>query len=106
LPRIAEALRSLPVESALIDGEAVVFRPDGHSDFAALRTTGGERAAFAAFDLPNVVWEDVRKLPLEVRRAQLEGLIEPDGAIMFSETTAFRARSAWSRSTRARAWGV
>ncbi len=36
LPRIAEAVRSLPVDSALIDGEAVVFRPDGHSDFAAL----------------------------------------------------------------------
>src|SRR5271166_4081321 len=46
LPRIAEAVRSLPVESALIDGEAVVFRPDGHSDFAALRTKdGAERAA-------------------------------------------------------------
>ena len=86
LPRIAEAVRSLPVESALIDGEAVVFRPDGHSDFAALRTkAGAERAAFVAFDLLSVEGEDVRKLPLEVRRARLEGLIGPDGAIVFSE---------------------
>ena len=37
---IADAVRSLPVDNALIDGEAVVFRPDGHSDFAALRTRG------------------------------------------------------------------
>jgi bifunctional non-homologous end joining protein LigD len=52
LPRIAEAVRSLPVDSALIDGEAVVFRSDGHGDFAALRTKdGAERAAFVAFDL-------------------------------------------------------
>jgi bifunctional non-homologous end joining protein LigD len=86
LPRIAKAVRSLPVGSALIDGEAVVFRPDGHSDFAALRTTAGaERAAFVAFDLLNVEGKDFRKLPLEVRRAELEALIEPDGAIMFSE---------------------
>jgi ATP-dependent DNA ligase len=38
----------LPAESALIDGEAVVFRPDGHSDFAALRTkAGGAQAALS-----------------------------------------------------------
>jgi len=86
LPRIAEAVPSLPVEGALIDGEAVVFRPDGHSDFAALRTKrGAERAAFVAFDLLNVDGEDVRKLPLETRRARLEALIKPDGAILFSD---------------------
>ena len=28
----------LPVDNALIDGEAVVFLPDGHSDFAGLLT--------------------------------------------------------------------
>ena len=37
-PRIAEAVRRLPAERALLDGEAVVFRPDGMSDFAALLT--------------------------------------------------------------------
>ena len=39
LPRIAEAVRSLPIDDALLDGEAVVLRPDGHSDFGALRTS-------------------------------------------------------------------
>ena len=80
------AVRSLPVESALIDGEAVVFRPDGQGDFAALRTKDGAwRAAFVAFESIDVEGEDFRKLPLEVRRARLEGLIGPDGAIVFSE---------------------
>jgi bifunctional non-homologous end joining protein LigD len=55
LPKIAEAVRSLAAESALIDGEAVAVRPDGHSDFAALRTKAGSaRACFVAFDLLNL----------------------------------------------------
>jgi len=37
LPMIAEAVRRLPADRALIDGEAVAFRQDGHSDLAALR---------------------------------------------------------------------
>jgi len=45
LPKIAAAVSGLPAESALIDGEAVVFGSDGHSDFAALRPkAGAERA--------------------------------------------------------------
>jgi bifunctional non-homologous end joining protein LigD len=72
LPRIAEAVRSLPVEDALLDGEAVAFEPNGHSDFAALRTTlGAAQASFVAFDLLQFEGEDWRKLPREVRRAQL-----------------------------------
>jgi ATP dependent DNA ligase domain len=51
-PRIAEAVGALPVDNALLDGEAVVFLLDGHSDFAALLTkAGGEQASFVAFDL-------------------------------------------------------
>src|SRR5215467_7812893 len=37
-PAIAEAVRALPVDKALIDGEAVVLRKDGRSDFTALLT--------------------------------------------------------------------
>jgi bifunctional non-homologous end joining protein LigD len=55
LPKIAEAVCSLAADSALIDGEAVAFRSDGHSDFAALRTkAGSERACLVAFDLLNL----------------------------------------------------
>jgi bifunctional non-homologous end joining protein LigD len=36
--RFADAVRGLTVDEALIDGEAVVFRDDGRSDFGALLT--------------------------------------------------------------------
>jgi len=86
MTRIAEAMRALPVDGALLDGEAVVLRPDGHSDFAALRTKhGAAEAAFVAFDLLQIDGEDRRKLPLEVRRAELATLVDGIDAIAYSE---------------------
>jgi bifunctional non-homologous end joining protein LigD len=79
-------VRALPVYHVMIDGEAVVFRPDGHSDFAALRTNrGAAQAAFVAFDLLRFEGEDWRKLPVEIRRAQLESIVSGIDAIRFSE---------------------
>jgi bifunctional non-homologous end joining protein LigD len=84
--RIAEAIRALPIDRVMIDGEAVVFRPDGHSDFTALRTNrGAAQAFFVAYDLLSFDGEDWRKLPLEVRRAQLESLVAGIDGITFSE---------------------
>jgi bifunctional non-homologous end joining protein LigD len=89
MPSIVEAVRALPVDSALIDGEAVVFRPDGHSDFAALRTkTGGEQASFVAFDLLNLDGDDLRQRPLEERREALAQLVAGAGSIKFSAALA------------------
>ena len=85
LPRIAEAIGNLPVDNALIDGEAVVFRRDGHSDFVALRTkAGGKLASFVAFDLLRLEGRDLRQQPLEKRRKALEQLIAGVDSIQFS----------------------
>jgi len=85
-PRIAAAVRAVPVDDVLLDGEAVVFRPDGHTDFAALRTKRGtDDAQMVVFDLLHIDGEDRRKLPLEVRRAELDALVAGINAIMFSE---------------------
>jgi bifunctional non-homologous end joining protein LigD len=85
LPAIADAVRALPVDNSLIDGEAVVFHPDGHCDFAALRTkTGGEQAALVAFDLLNFDGDDLRQRPLEERREALEQLVADVDDIQFS----------------------
>jgi bifunctional non-homologous end joining protein LigD len=85
-PRIAEAVSALPVDNALINGEAVVFLPDGHSDFAALRTkVGGEQASFVAFDLLSLDGDDLRLRPLEERREALARLVGGAYAIRFSE---------------------
>ena len=86
LPAIADAVRALPVDTVLIDGEAVVFRPDGHSDFAALRTrAGGEQASLVAFDLINLDGEDFRQRSLEERRDALARLVAEAEGIRFSE---------------------
>ena len=76
-PNIAEAVGALPVNNALIDGEAVIFLPDGHSDFGALRTKeGGARASFVAFDLLSLEGDDLRERPLEERRDALSRLVQ------------------------------
>ena len=84
--RIADAIRALPVDHVMIDGEAVVFRPDGHSDFAALRTNrGAAQASLVAYDLLQFEGEDWRKLALEVRRVQLESIVSGIDGLTFSE---------------------
>jgi hypothetical protein len=51
--------RGLNVGRALIDGEAVVFKDYGGSDFGALMTKrGGEQAVLVAFDLLRLVGVD------------------------------------------------
>ena len=87
LPKIAEAICSLAAKSALIDGEAVVFRPDGHSDFAALRTKAGSaRASLVAFDLLSLNGKDLRQQPIEERRGALLPLVAGVQGLMFSDS--------------------
>jgi bifunctional non-homologous end joining protein LigD len=86
LPKVAEAVCSLAADSALMDGEAVTFRPDGHSDFAALRTKAGSaRACLVAFDLLSLNGEDLRQRPLEERRDELSRVVRDVDNIVFSE---------------------
>ena len=86
LPKFAEAVYSLAAESALIDGEAVAFRLDKHSDFAALRTEAGSaRACPVAVDLLNLNGEDLRQRPIEERRAALSPLVAGVDNVMFSD---------------------
>jgi ATP dependent DNA ligase domain len=86
---IAAAVGALPVDNALIDGEAVAFLPGGHSDFAALRTkAGGARASFVVFDLLSLEGQDFRERPLEERRDALSRLVAGAEAIQFSASVA------------------
>jgi bifunctional non-homologous end joining protein LigD len=90
MPRIAEAVRGLPADEALIDGEAVVLRPDGRSDFQALMTKRGcdrgcEQAAYVAFDLLRLDGADIRQDRIEERRTALKRLVSRADAILFSE---------------------
>jgi bifunctional non-homologous end joining protein LigD len=93
LAGIARAVRSLRADEALIDGEAVVFRPDGRSDFRALLTKrGAEQASYVAFDLLRLDGADIRQNRIEDRRKALKQLVARVESILFSE--AFKAEGA------------
>src|SRR5215470_3284888 len=83
VPRIAEALAKLRVKSVTLDGEGVVCRPDGVSDFDRLRAAVGRlgsRDAFLyAFDLLEINGTDLRPEPWQVRRATLRSLTKCAG---------------------------
>jgi bifunctional non-homologous end joining protein LigD len=79
VPRIAEALAKLRVKSVTLDGEGVVCREDGVSDFDKLRAAVGRlgsRDAFLyAFDLLEINGTDLRRDSWEVRRATLASIL-------------------------------
>jgi bifunctional non-homologous end joining protein LigD len=88
-PGIAEAVRGLDADMALIDGEAVVLRHDGRSDFRALLTKGGgARASLVAFDLLRLEGGSLGLRPIEARREKLMRLVAGVGGILFSEALA------------------
>src|SRR3954454_7023377 len=65
LPLIKAALLSLPVESVTLDGEAIAPHPDGTSNFAALRTRGGNvQAVLMAFDVLELKGGGLGQVPL------------------------------------------
>ena len=79
VPRIAEAISKLRVKSLTLDGEGVVCREDGVSDFDRLRAAVGRlgsRDAFLyAFDLLEINGTDLRRDPWEMRRATLTSVL-------------------------------
>ncbi|WP_248311909.1 non-homologous end-joining DNA ligase [Bosea sp. BK604] len=82
-PTVAKAASLLGVDSAIIDGEAVVLDAQGRADFSALQKALGGRggklragaATLYAFDLLYLNGHDLRQLRLDERRALLEGVL-------------------------------
>ena len=88
-PAVVDAARALPCASASIDGEAIVFGPQGVSDFAALVASLEQgkngQIEFVAFDLLSLDGKDVRKAPLTERKAMLQRLTAAQkGAIRYA----------------------
>ena len=75
-PLIVDALAGLRSQSCIIDGEAVACRNDGIADFNRIRYRRHDRGVFLyAFDLMELDGEDLRREPLEVRKATLASVI-------------------------------
>src|SRR5215831_11789701 len=75
-PAIVNAARSIPAKSFLIDGEAVSCDESGVPVFRMLRQRRNEPTVFIyAFDLLQLDGRDLRREPIEVRKAALAKLI-------------------------------
>lgn len=94
-PTISHDVLEFGLDSAILDGEAVVLDERGASDFGALQKAlggrGGKRSAASAmlyaFDLLYLNGQDLRALPLRERREMLENVLarRPHCSIRLSE---------------------
>jgi bifunctional non-homologous end joining protein LigD len=98
-PFIGMAVSKLPVSSRLIDGEAIVCDENGLAVFELIRRHGAlASAVHCAFDLLELDGRDLRREPIEKRKALLAMFLkgqqtsivlnevyEEDGAIVFRE---------------------
>ena len=96
---VASAVAALPVRSCLIDGEAIVCDENGLAFFELIRGHGSKTSAvLCAFDLLELDGRDLRREPIETRKALLAKLLkgshgsivlnehyEEDGATVFRE---------------------
>jgi bifunctional non-homologous end joining protein LigD len=77
---IAEAIKALPADTALIDGELVVEDDKGRSNFSLLQTDlkdgRTDRFVYWAFDLLSLDGKDLTGEPLTARKAALARLLK------------------------------
>ena len=81
-PWIVEAALKNRQKQFVINGEAVILSVDGVSDFNALHSgKHNEEVQLYAFDIMAMDGDDLRALPLSMRKANLERLLarRPDG---------------------------
>jgi len=94
LPRQAEALAALGLESAWLDGEMVVANEQGVPDFQALQNAFDAGASanivYYLFDLPYLNGVDLREVPVEERRVALSTVLKlnHDPLLRFSDSFA------------------
>lgn len=78
-PAVAAELAELGVDDAILDGEMVVLRPDGVSDFQLLQNALGgapsNEIRYYAFDLLHLDGLDLRGVALETRKRHLADLL-------------------------------
>src|SRR5581483_7276743 len=91
LSGLANAWSTLPI---VVDGEIVSLDANGRSSFQRLQESLSSRRAgarkrsplnFVAFDLLYADGKDLRKAPLEDRKAQLERTIADDDLVLYSK---------------------
>ncbi len=95
-PEIERAVRALPVERTIVDGEVVALDAEGKPSFQRLqsrakvtrpidvhRATVDTPVTFFAFDLLAAEGHDLRQLPLAERKALLRRVVPPSGIVRY-----------------------
>ncbi|MGV3482902.1 MAG: DNA ligase D [Planctomycetaceae bacterium] len=92
LQTLADACAKIPVKQAILDGEVVVFKADGTTDFQSLQNAFSEgrvnELVYCVFDLLYCDGIDLQKVALEDRKALLEKLLptaSAPGPLRYSE---------------------
>jgi bifunctional non-homologous end joining protein LigD len=111
LAELRAAVETLEVRAAVIDGEVVVLRPDGRTDFQALQNAfgGGTRVplTYFAFDLLHLDGVDVSRLPTERRKALLRALLaDADPRLRYAEHLVGRGEEIFARACEMGAEGI
>src|SRR6202023_1387053 len=79
-PEVKDAVAALAVQDAVIDGEIVALDDKGRSSFQLSQgfdvCVVRPPIVFYAFDLLRLNGKDLQNLPLEERKAKLEGLLK------------------------------
>ncbi|MHC8320962.1 DNA ligase D [Pseudomonas sp. GB2N2] len=94
LPKQAQALASLQLESAWLDGEMVVANEHGVPDFQALQNAfeagSSGNIVYYLFDMPYLNGVDLREVAVEERRVALATVLKPseDPLLRFSDAFA------------------
>lgn len=110
-PEIARAVRGLPYEPLLLDGEIVVNGRDGYPSFSRLQRRGKvsnatdalsrstrHPAVYHAFDLPAVEGFDLRSLPLSKRKTFLKKILPTVGPIRYVDHIEREGRAVYERA--------
>ena len=118
-PEVVRALRTLPLDRFLLDGEIVALDAAGRSSFQRLQTrmnltrpTDVERASLevpvsaACFDALALDGRDLRSLPLEERKACLRLLLPARGVVHFGDHVLEQGREFFDAACGARLEGV
>jgi bifunctional non-homologous end joining protein LigD len=102
-PEVKDAVAALDFQDAIIDGEIVALDDKGRSSFQLLQgfDMGLVRPpiVFYAFDILRLNGKDLQNLPIEERKAKLEGLLKkPPGVIRYSASFTKKIEELLSRA--------
>jgi bifunctional non-homologous end joining protein LigD len=94
-PNVVQALKSLRVQSAILDAEVVAMDSSGRSSFQglqqAIHKTGGRGLVLEVFDLMYIEGFNLQRTPLLERKgvlAQLIGSVQTDNVLRYSDHVA------------------